>query len=52
MRKYNEGVEKNYIPFNLQIISKNEEVTDKVVEIVSKASVYFKYTIGKDIEVF
>ena len=49
MRKYFEGVEKNYIPFNLQIISKNEEVTDKVVDIISKASVYFKYTIGKRI---
>lgn len=49
MRKYNEGVETSYIPFNLQIISKNEEVTDKVVEVISKASVYFKYTIGKRI---
>ena len=43
MRKYNEKIEKQYISFNLKIISNNKETISKIVKILLDSSDIFKY---------
>ena len=43
IRKYKEGIEKEYISFNMEIISRNKEVTDGVCDIVYEATTFFEY---------
>ena len=43
LRKYNEGIEKEYIPFNISIYSDNKEVTKSIVDIISESVYFFKY---------
>ena len=44
MRKYDEKIEKNYIPFNMQLISKNEDMVKKIKEILIESLQLFSYT--------
>ena len=44
MRLYNEKIEKQYIPFNFQIIAKNEELVGNIKEIISESVKLFSYT--------
>ena len=43
IRKYKEGLEKEYISFNMEIISSNKEVTNAVCDILYDATTYFEY---------
>jgi len=43
LRKYNEGIEKEYIPFNMCIYSDNKEVIKSLIDILSESVEYFKY---------
>lgn len=52
MRKYNEEIEKQYIPFNMCIYSDNQETIYTVVDIINDAVTYFAYIKkGNPIEV-
>lgn len=44
MRKYNEKIEKRYIPFNLQLVSKNDDVIEQIKSILVESLNTFKYT--------
>ena len=43
MRKYNEGIETNYIPFNILIEANNKETKENLIYILEQASINFKY---------
>ena len=43
MRKYNEGIETNYIPFNILIEANNKETKENLTYILEQASINFKY---------
>ena len=43
MRKYQEGIENNYIPFRLIIFANNDDVINTINDILYTASKYFKY---------
>ena len=42
-RKYNEGIETNYIPFNILIEVNNKETKEELISILEQASINFKY---------
>ena len=46
-RKYNEGISKTYIPFNIKLYCDNNDVLYDVTDIIRDALSYFKY-IEKD----
>ena len=43
MRKYSEGIEKQYIPFNKCIYSNNKETMYSIVDIISDTATFFSY---------
>lgn len=43
MRKYSEGIEKQYIPFNMCIYSNNKETIYGIIDIISDAATFFSY---------
>lgn len=43
MRKYSEGIEKQYIPFNICIYSNNKETMYSIVDIISDTVTFFSY---------
>lgn len=43
MRKYNEGIETNYIPFNILIEINNKETKEELTYILETASINFNY---------
>ncbi len=43
MRKYNEGIETNYIPFNILIEANNKETKEELINILENASVNYSY---------
>lgn len=43
MRKYSEGIEKQYIPFNMCIYSNNKETMYSIVDIISDTATFFSY---------
>ena len=47
MRKYNEGIERNYIPFNILLEINNNSTKEEIENILSSSALYFSY-IGKD----
>lgn len=48
MRKYNEGIETNYIPFNILIEINNKETKEELINILETASVNFSYIKNKN----
>jgi len=48
MRRYNEQIEKNYISFNIQLISNNKENIEDIVNIFEEAIKVFHYTTSQD----
>ena len=46
-RKYNEGITKTYIPFNIKLYCDNDEVLYAITDIIRDSLNYFKY-IDKD----
>ena len=46
MRKYNEGIEKNYIPFRLVIETNTDSITEEIKDILYESGKYFKYIDG------
>ena len=50
MRKYHEGIEKNYIPFRLIIETNNTNLNDELNSILSTAGYNFKYINSSNIE--
>ncbi|MBQ9279985.1 MAG: AAA family ATPase [Clostridia bacterium] len=51
MRKYNEQIEKSYISFHMQIVTKNKEIVEDVAQILHESNKRFAYlksgNIGK-----
>lgn len=43
LRKYQEGIEKQYIPFNLCVYSDDKETISQLLEIVNNAMMFFGY---------
>ena len=43
MRKYNEGIETNYIPFNILIEANNKETKEELINILETASINYSY---------
>ena len=43
MRKYNEGIEKRFIPFNFAIYSKDKELTLEATKIIEEGTSFFDY---------
>ena len=43
MRKYSEGIEKQYIPFHMCIYSNNKETMYSIVDIISDTVTFFSY---------
>lgn len=43
MRKYNEKIETEYIPFNLCLCIKDEITLKKVIELLKESAIYFSY---------
>ena len=43
IRKYNEGIEKNHISFNMSIYTKNKETRDKILHILNDNINFFSY---------
>ena len=43
MRKYQEKIETNYVPFRIIITSNSDKITDEVNEILYEAAKYFNY---------
>lgn len=43
MRKYNEGIETNYIPFNIILEVNNKETKEDVINILEQSSTFFNY---------
>ena len=50
MRKYQEGIEKNYIPFRLIINANNDDVINTINDILYTSSKYFKYIDNNNIK--
>ena len=50
MRKFNEKIENNYVPFRIIINTNNEKTLTDITDILSDASTYFNY-INKNVEV-
>ncbi len=48
MRKYNEKIEANYISFNIQLISNNQENIETILAILEEAMALFNYGLTKD----
>ena len=48
MRKYNEQIEKNYISFNMQIISNNQENIEIILDVLEQSMIMFNYGLSKD----
>ena len=42
-RKYNEDIEKNYIPFHIILETNNNDLKNDIEEILSKSALFFKY---------
>ena len=51
MRKYNEGIEKNYIPFRL-IIESNGEEDKEISDILYQAALQYNYLDSKSMKVY
>ena len=49
IRKYNEGIEKNFISFNMCILAKNKETTQAILHILNDNINYFSYLPHGDI---
>ena len=50
-RKYNEGLEKEYITFNICLYLKDRENIDAIIKIITEASLYFEYIkMGNTVE--
>ena len=45
-KKYDDGLIKNYIPFDFRLYSDNREITNAVVEIISEGLFFFNYIQG------
>ncbi|MBQ9267846.1 MAG: AAA family ATPase [Clostridia bacterium] len=50
MRMYDEKIEKNYIPFNMQIISKNADLIENIKKILVESLTIFSYTKSTRVE--
>ena len=48
MRKYNEKIEANYISFNIQLISNNQENVETINGIIEQAMAMFNYCLNTD----
>ena len=48
MKLYSEGVETNYIPFNISIESDDKELIDKIIRIIKHYSDKYNYCINKN----
>ena len=48
MRKYNEKIENNYIPFNLLIETNNNNLREKIENILYESAKYFSYLKNTD----
>ena len=48
MRKYNEKIEANYISFNIQLISNNQENIETILAVLEEAMIMFNYGLTKD----
>ena len=48
MRKYNEKLESNYISFNIQLISNNQENVESIVDVLEQAMIMFNYGLTQD----
>lgn len=42
-RKYNEGIEKQYIPFNMCVYTNDKDLTKKLIDIINDFVIYFSY---------
>ena len=49
IRKYNEGIEKNFISFNMCIFSKSKETEQEILHILNDSINFFKYLPKGDI---
>ena len=49
IRKYHEGIEKQYIPFNMCIYSDNKETVAIVIDIIKDSTHYFEYVKRPDV---
>lgn len=47
-RKYNEKIEKQYIPFNMCIYTDNKETMYKIVDIMNASAMFFEYIKDKE----
>lgn len=47
-KKYNSGVVKNYIPFNMRIYCDNDSTLYEIINILAEGFEYFKYTKSKE----
>lgn len=52
MRKYNEGLESNYVTFNITLEVQNTKVKDDIVDILSKSSETFSYVDSNKVNTF
>jgi len=48
MRKYNEKIEANYISFNLQLITNNQETIETILDVLEHSMILFNYGLSKD----
>jgi len=48
MRKYNEKIEANYISFNLQLITNNQETIETILDVLEQSMILFNYGLSKD----
>ncbi len=46
-RKYNEGIEKNYVPFHILLETNNNNLKNEIEDILSSSALFFEY-IDKD----
>ena len=47
-RKYNEGIEKQFIPFNMCVYSNDKDTINKIIELVNDFTIYFSYARRAD----
>ena len=43
MRKYNEKIESNYIPFNISIIVDDKDLSNEIANILKDSAIFFSY---------